>query len=55
MKKGPSGKEKEFYRGKFYAFLYFFKNELPKIGGFYKRLKNSDGLMVEMQPEYLND
>lgn len=55
LKKELSDKEEEFYRGKFYTFLYFYKYELPKIEGLYKRLKNSDGLTVEMHPEYFND
>ena len=41
--------------GKFFAFRYFFEYELPKIEGLARRLMNSDGLTVEMKPDYFSD
>jgi butyryl-CoA dehydrogenase len=49
------GVESNFYRGKFFAFRYFFEYELPKIQGLAKRLMNSDGLTVEIKPEFFSD
>jgi butyryl-CoA dehydrogenase len=49
------GAESNFYTGKFYAFRYFFEYELPKIQGLAKRLMNSDGLTVEIKPDYFSD
>ena len=43
--------EKNFYRGKFQTFLYFFHYELPKIEGLAQRLMEGDGLTVEMKAE----
>lgn len=48
-------REKFFYLGKLYTFRYFFEYELPKITGLAKRLQNSDGLTVEMKPEFFSD
>jgi len=53
--KSPTGAEGNFYQGKFYGFRYFFEYELPKIEGLARRLKNSDGLTVEMAPEFFSD
>jgi butyryl-CoA dehydrogenase len=50
----PTGEEK-FYRGKLYAFRYFFGYELPKIEGLVKRLMNTDGLTVEMEESLFSD
>ena len=59
IRKALSGKlsesETDFYKGKFQTFRYFFNYELPKIEGLSKRLKNSDGLTVEMKGEWFND
>jgi butyryl-CoA dehydrogenase len=49
------GGESNFYRGKFFAFRYFFEYELPKIQGLAKRLMKSDGLTVEIKPEHFSD
>jgi alkylation response protein AidB-like acyl-CoA dehydrogenase len=51
----PDGVESDFYTGKFFAFRYFFEYELPKIQGLAQRLMNSDGLTVEIRPEYFSD
>jgi alkylation response protein AidB-like acyl-CoA dehydrogenase len=55
MKKGPGRAEANFYTGKFFAFRYFFAYELPKIEGLAKRLMNSDGLTVEITPDFFFD
>ncbi len=47
--------ETNFYRGKLFAFRYFFEYELPKIEGLAKRLMNSDGLTVEMTADLFSD
>jgi len=44
-----------FYKGKMYAFRYFFGYELPGIEGLAKRLLNTDGLTVEMKAGYFSD
>jgi butyryl-CoA dehydrogenase len=51
----PDGVEANFYTGKFFAFRYFFEYELPKIQGLAKRLMNSDGLTVEINPDFFSD
>ncbi len=51
----PSEPEANFYNGKLYAFRYFFGYELPKIEGLARRLKESDGLTVEMKQEFFAD
>jgi butyryl-CoA dehydrogenase len=51
----PDGVESNFYTGKFFAFRYFFEYELPKIQGLAKRLMKSDGLTVEIKPDYFSD
>ena len=51
----PSGGESNFYHGKFSAFRYFFEYELPKVEGLAKRLMTSDGLTVEIKPDYFSD
>jgi butyryl-CoA dehydrogenase len=55
LRNGPGGTETNFYTGKFFAFRYFFEYELPKIEGLAKRLMNSDGLTVEIKPEFFSD
>ncbi|HUL36989.1 MAG TPA: acyl-CoA dehydrogenase [Thermodesulfobacteriota bacterium] len=51
----PSSAEANFYNGKFFAFRYFFEYELPKTEGLAKRLMNSDGLTVEIEPDLFSD
>jgi alkylation response protein AidB-like acyl-CoA dehydrogenase len=51
----PGGAEADFYKGKFFAFRYFFEYELPKIEGLAKRLMNSDGLTVEIESDLFSD
>jgi len=51
----PDGAELNFYNGKFFAFRYFFEYELPKTEGLAKRLMNSDGLTVEIEPDLFSD
>jgi butyryl-CoA dehydrogenase len=55
LRNKPSGAETNFYNGKFFAFRYFFEYELPKIEGLAKRLMNSDGLTVEIEPDLFSD
>lgn len=47
--------ETAFYKGKIYTFRFFYSYELPKIYGLSKRLKDSDGLTVEMDKAYFED
>jgi butyryl-CoA dehydrogenase len=47
--------EANFFTGKFFAFRYFFEYELPKMEGLAKRLVRSDGLTVEIKPDYFSD
>jgi alkylation response protein AidB-like acyl-CoA dehydrogenase len=51
MGKELSEEERNFYRGKFQTFLYFFHYELPKMEGLARRLKEGDGLTVGMNAE----
>jgi butyryl-CoA dehydrogenase len=51
----PDGAEGNFYKGKFFAFRYFFEYELPKIEGLARRLMESDGLTVEIRPDLFSD
>jgi len=55
LRNGSIGVEANFYHGKFFAFRYFFEYELPKIQGLANRLINSDGLTVEIKPEFFSD
>ena len=55
LRNSPGGAEANFYHGKFFTFRYFFEYELPKIQGLAERLMNSDGLTVEMNPDYFSD
>jgi alkylation response protein AidB-like acyl-CoA dehydrogenase len=43
-----SQKDLNFYHGKMFALRYFFGYELPKTLGLAERLKQADGLTVEM-------
>jgi butyryl-CoA dehydrogenase len=51
----PSGAEANFYKGKLFAFRYFFEYEFPKIEGLTRRLMNGDGLTVELEPDLFSD
>jgi butyryl-CoA dehydrogenase len=55
LRNGVEGAEANFYKGKFLTFRYFFEYELPKIQGLAKRLMNSDGLTVEIKPDFFSD
>lgn len=55
LQKNPSEGDAQFYLGKLFAFRYFFHYELPKSEGLIMRLKESDGLSVEMKEEYFAD
>jgi butyryl-CoA dehydrogenase len=55
LSKNPTGVEADFYQGKLYAFRYFFSYELPKTAWLARRLKDSDGLTVEMREEFFSD
>ena len=55
MMNHPSGIEENFYYGKFFACRYFYEYELPKIEGLARRLMNSDGLTVEIRPDFFSD
>jgi alkylation response protein AidB-like acyl-CoA dehydrogenase len=52
---GAVEKDKAFYEGKFFTFRYFFAYELPRIEGSLVRLRNGDGLTVEMKDELFID
>ena len=49
---GPTEAEANFYEGKLCTFRFFYGYELPKIAGLATRLKNSDGLTIEMKDTY---
>ncbi len=55
LRNDPDGAEGYFYKGKFFAFRYFFEYELPKLEGLAKRLMNSDGLTVDIKPDFFSD
>ena len=55
LRNSPAGAEANFYKGKFFAFRFFFEYELPKIQGFASRLMHSDGLTVEITPDLFSD
>jgi alkylation response protein AidB-like acyl-CoA dehydrogenase len=55
LSRKPSGTEGDFYQGKFFAFRYFFRYELPKIEGLARRLMDGDVLTLEMKEGYFND
>jgi len=50
----PVGSDLDFYRGKQFAFKYFFEYELPKSIRLTKRLLSEERLTMEMKPEFLN-
>jgi butyryl-CoA dehydrogenase len=47
--------EKNYYTGKMFTLNYFYEYELPQVHGLSSRLKNMDGLTVNMKPEYFQD
>jgi hypothetical protein len=51
LEKELSEEENNFYQGKFQTFVYFFHYELPKIEGLAQRLREGDGLTVEMKAD----
>ncbi len=53
--KGIPKKDTNFYHGKLAVLQYFFAYELPKTIGLMTRLKQADGLTVDMQTEYFID
>ena len=55
LNNGARKKDLYFYEGKMFTLRYFFGYELPKALGLAKRLMQSDGLTVKMQPEHFND
>jgi butyryl-CoA dehydrogenase len=55
LQDNPGEGEANFYTGKFFTFRYFFEYELPKVEGLAKRLMHSDGLTVEIKPDYFSD
>jgi alkylation response protein AidB-like acyl-CoA dehydrogenase len=50
-----SSRNKNFYRGKQFAFQYFYRYELPKIKGLSARLTDGDALTVEMPAACFRD
>jgi len=50
LERAPADADTAFYRGKLYAFRYYFAYELPKVQGLVATLKQSNGLTVEMDP-----
>jgi len=55
LEEDPIESERDFYTGKLYTCRYFFAYELPKIEGVATRLKDSDGLTVEMKETFFSD
>jgi butyryl-CoA dehydrogenase len=55
LNNGAKQKDLNFYQGKMFALRYFFGYELPKTLGLAERLKQADGLTVEMNSELFND
>jgi butyryl-CoA dehydrogenase len=51
----PIEADRDFYTGKLYTCRFFFAYELPKIAGLAVRLKDSDGLTVEMKEAFFSD
>ena len=47
--------EENFYRGKFFAFRYFFGSELYKAEGLVNRLMQTSGITVQMKKEWFSD
>jgi butyryl-CoA dehydrogenase len=55
LKNNPADSEADFLQGKHYTMRFFFAYELPKIKGLAQRLRNGDGLTVEMKVEHFSD
>jgi butyryl-CoA dehydrogenase len=55
LAKHPLEADVNFYTGKLYTCRFFFAYELPKIEGLAVRLKDSDGLTVEMKETFFSD
>ncbi len=55
LKEELSGAKKDFYCGKYHAFQFFFRYELPKTEGLLERLMQTDGLTVKMKKEWFSD
>jgi butyryl-CoA dehydrogenase len=55
LERDPLKAEADFYTGKLYTCRYFFSYELPKIEGLARRLRESDGLTVEMKEAFFAD
>ncbi len=55
LSKATLEEDVNFYRGKLYAFRYFFEYELPKISGLAQRLKSDDHMTVEMVAAHFDD
>jgi butyryl-CoA dehydrogenase len=50
-----SDSDENFSKGKMFTLNYFYQYELPKIHGLALRLKNADGLTLNMKPEFFED
>ena len=55
LSNGAKKKDLNFYQGKMFALRFFFGYELPKTLGLAERLKQADGLTVDMRTELFND
>ena len=55
MENGSKKKDANFYNGKLFTMKYFFEYELPKTAGLMERLKQCDGLTVEMDSKLFAD
>lgn len=55
LEKSPTDLEADSLKGRFYALRYFFAYELPKIKWLEERLRNNDGLTVEMKTDHFLD
>ena len=55
LERDPLETEANFYTGKLYTCRYFFSYELPKIEGLAGRLRECDGLTVEMKEAFFAD
>ena len=55
LKDGAKKKDHDFYHGKMFALRYFYGYELPKTLGLTERLKQADGMTVDMRTAFFND
>lgn len=51
----PMAAERDFYEGKRHTCRFFFAYEVPKCRGLFHRLKNTDGITVNMPREWFSD